>query len=177
MKFAITAACLGLFLGTVWATWPASDALPPPATVAAPVQQRPVAPDHAVPARQWMSNLPVAQGRGDSTPAWISMAGAREHGDNRTPPLQARAVADSAPSAAQLGDRAAYRAYEQDQHARVLAAFALAAEAELPRLRADVERGRAAGIAREDILKVEAKIRRLERTRRGIVENGVVPPD
>ena len=96
-------------------------------------------------------------------------------GNDRAPPLQEDTFRRTAPTAAQLADPAAYRAFEKNQHARVLAAFAAAAETELPKLKADVERARLAGIPPEQIAKVEKKIQRLEATRRAIAETGTVP--
>jgi hypothetical protein len=48
---------------------------------------------------------------------------------------------------------------------RVLGAFVGAAQTELPRLQADVERGRAAGVPAAQIAKLEEKIRRIEQQR------------
>lgn len=138
---------------------------PPPANIVLPV--------YAQGTGQWLGAVPGRQDGG--VPAATSMAAARVHGDPRSPPLQVRAVAEPGPSAAQLADPDAYRAYEQGQHARTLAAFAAATEAELPTLRADVARARAGGIAAADIAKVEEKILRLERLRRAIVEQRAVP--
>ncbi|MDM5182090.1 hypothetical protein PO883_33500, partial [Massilia sp. DJPM01] len=113
---------------------------------------------------EWLGEL----ARSAPVPAWDSMADARRHGDARMPPLAPSTRAGSGPSAALLADPQAYRAYEARQDARVLAAFASAAELEVPRLQADVERARAAGIPAAQIARVEAKIRRLEQLRREI---------
>jgi hypothetical protein len=96
------------------------------------------------------------------------MADARLHGDPRTPPLARTAAAGAGPSAAQLADPQAYRAYQAGQDARVMAAFASAAQLEVPRLQADVERARTSGIPEAQIARVEEKIRRLEQLRREI---------
>jgi hypothetical protein len=105
-----------------------------------------------------------------SSSAWLSMAEAREHGDARTPPLQ-RDEARTPPTAAELADPKAYQQYQQGQQLRVLGAFVGAAAAEVPRLQADVERGRAAGVPPEQIAKVEEKIRRIEQQRQTILRN------
>ncbi|SFM69882.1 hypothetical protein [Rugamonas rubra] len=103
--------------------------------------------------------------------AWLSMAEAREHGDSRTPPLQRDEAPAQRASAAQLADPQAYRQYEQGQKQRMLGAYVAAADSELPALRADVERARAAGLPAADIAKVEEKIRRIEEQRRIVVKD------
>lgn len=127
--------------------------------------------------RQWFEAVPERDAQLQRVPltpvdssgsAWLSMAEAREHGDPRTPPLQ-RDEARTPPTAAELADPKAYQQYQQGQQLRVLGAFADAAAAELPRLQADVERGRAAGVPAEQIAKVEEKIRRIEQQRRLIL--------
>ena len=97
-------------------------------------------------------------------PAAYSMAMARENGDARAPPLQRDAPSDAA-SAAELADPKAYQQYETRQTMKLYAGFVRAAEADLPRLRDDIERGRQAGIAPEEIAKVEEKVRRIEAMR------------
>jgi hypothetical protein len=106
-----------------------------------------------------------------SRPAWISMADARENGDPRTPPIQRDAETRDAPSAAELADPQAYQRYENSQHARLLGNFVAAAATELPRLQADLERGRAAGIPQEQLAKVEEKIARIQKLSADIVKN------
>ncbi len=177
MRFLIVVVSVTLVLGAAWMIGPGADRLPlpvlaPPSVAAAIAMQ-----GRGAPPAQWLAAVPGGQGRADPVPAWTSMAEARAHGDPRSPPLQRSAAADPAPGAAQLADPVAYHAYEQSQHARALAAFAVAADDELPRLRADVARARAAGIAPADIVKVEQKIRRLEQLRNAIVEQGAVPVD
>ncbi len=101
-----------------------------------------------------------------SAPAWLSMAEARVHGDPRSPPVVHDApAAEPPPTAAQLADPQAYRQFEQGRHARLLASFADAARDEVPRLRADVERGRSAGVPESELAKMEEKIRRIEAMR------------
>lgn len=159
-----------------WLAWPhAEPRRAPRATqtaVGAPIAARATASESSMP---WLA--PVAATRQGEAPAWVSMAEARVHGDERAPPIQAQRAPDPGPTAAQLADPAAYRAYEKDQHARTLAAFAVAAETQVRSLRADVDRARLAGIAPGEIAKVEKKIQRLEKLRRGIVEHGEVGPD
>lgn len=129
--------------------------------------------------RRWFEAMPERDARLQRVPltpvdssgsAWLSMADAREHGDARTPPLQ-RDEARTPPTAAELADPQAYQQYQQGQQLRVLGAFAGAAAAELPRLQADLERGRAAGLPTEQIAKVEEKIRRIEQQRRRILRD------
>jgi len=134
--------------------------------------------------RQWLGALPesaesqqaelprVALPPVDSSaPAWISMADARENGDARTPPIQRDAETRNAPTAAELADPQAYQQYENNQHARLLGNFVAAAATELPKLQADLERGRAAGIPQEQLAKVEEKIARIQKLSADIVKN------
>ena len=144
---------------------------PPPApAIAVPARASPAPAQPAAAAgRQWMDALPDT-----ARPAWQSMADARLHGDERTPPLQSQVTPEPGPTPAQLADPAAYRNFEQGRDAKVMRAYAAAVESEVPRLRADVERARAAGIAPQEIAKVEAKIARLEKLRKSITETGTV---
>lgn len=176
MKTQFAALALVLLVGAVWMGRPDTSVRPMP-LAAPPPPPRAIRPVETPRAAQWLAAVPGGHGAGAAVPASASMALARVQGDSRTPPLHIAAVAEPGPSAAQLADPDAYRAYEQGQHARTLAAFAAAAQAELPVLRADVERARASGIAPADIAKVEEKIRRLERMRRAILEQGGVPAD
>ena len=98
-------------------------------------------------------------------PAWLSMADARANGDPRTPPLQRDEAPRAAPDAALLADPTAYAAYQRSQHQQLLGAYASAAGDELPRLRADAERGRAAGVPAAEMAKLEEKIRLIEQQR------------
>lgn len=125
---------------------------------------------HAVPEHETeLQRVPLTP-VDSSRSAWLSMAETREHGDARTPPLE-RDEARTPPTAAELADPKAYQQYQQGQQVRVLGAFVGAAAAELPRLQADVERGRAAGVPAEQIAKVEEKIRRIEQQRQAILRN------
>ncbi|NHZ61241.1 hypothetical protein [Massilia genomosp. 1] len=146
---------------------------PEPSAAAPPAGAPAVSPVAAEPARSaeaagpgWFGEVP----RAAPLTAADSMADARLHGDARTPPLAPRAAAEAGPGSAELADRHAYRAYEARQEARVMAAFASAAQREVPRLQADVERARASGIPAAQIARVEDKIRRLEQLRREIAD-------
>jgi hypothetical protein len=175
MKTQLAALGLALLLGAVWMGRPDTSSRPMPLAAPPPPAARVVRPVDTPRAGQWLAAVPNGPGADAAIPAATSMALARVQGDPRTPPLHVSAVAEAGPSAAQLADRDAYRAYEQGQQARTLAAFAAATEAELPFLRADVERARASGIPPAEIAKVEEKIRELERMRRAIVEDGALP--
>ncbi|HEY0062726.1 MAG TPA: hypothetical protein VGC21_11435 [Telluria sp.] len=166
----LAASCLFLLVAACWL----ADRSAAPAAPVASAAPRPTAvePAAAPAARlQWMAAMPEEQA---ATPAWQSMAAARQHGDERAPPIAAPAPPVAGPTPAQLADPAAYQRYEQGQNARVLANYAAAVGEELPRLRADVERARAMGIPAQDIAKVEAKIFRLEKLKKSIVETGAV---
>lgn len=97
--------------------------------------------------------------------AALSMSEARVNGDSRTPPIQRDAAPTEQPTAAELADPAAYQQFEARQNMRLRAAFTQAAATEVPRLRDDLERGRAAGIPADQLAKVEEKVRRIEEMR------------
>lgn len=172
MKRLTVLAGLACVAALAWYAWPAPGG--PAPLPAGPAAAPPLAPAPAADGgMQWMQALadqpPPEPERvplpplDSSTPAWLSMAEAREHGDPRTPPVVHDEPSTQArPTAEQLADPQAYRRFEQGQHARLLASFADAAKEEVPRLRADVERGRAAGVPEGELAKMEEKIRRIE---------------
>lgn len=98
-----------------------------------------------------------------STPAWLALAQSREQGDPRTPPVQHDDPAQQQQATPeQLADPKAYHEFERGQHQRLVANFSQAVETEVPRLRADIDRARAAGIPDEELAKMEEKIHRLQ---------------
>lgn len=97
-------------------------------------------------------------------PAWLSLAQARESGDDRTPPIQHDVPAEH-PDASVLADPEAYAAHQLAQKERLAAAYAQAAAPELARLQADLEQGREAGVPPAELAKVAEKIRRIEQQR------------
>ncbi|MDQ1920073.1 hypothetical protein [Massilia pseudoviolaceinigra] len=179
MKAGALVAALVVAAGASWL------ARPHAAAPAAPLADRagvpPVAaPPQAARAAQaagagWFGEVARAAPVPAPVPAAESMADARRHGDTRTPPLAPPTAAGAGPTAAQLADPRAYQAYQAGQDARIMAAFANAAQLEVPRLRADVERARAAGLPAAQIAGVEAKIRRLEQLRHEIVNPAQLP--
>lgn len=101
--------------------------------------------------------LPIKQ----DVPAAQSMAMSR-NGDERTPPIVRNEYKGEQPSAAELADPKLYAQYETRQNLQVYASFIQATNQEIPRLKADIERGRAMGIPAEKIAKAEDKVRRME---------------
>jgi hypothetical protein len=97
-------------------------------------------------------------------PAAVSMAQAREHGDDRAPPIDATAPDQAAPSPTpwELADEQRYLAFEQREQQRVRAAYLKAAGETLPQWRAAIEEARARGMAADDIAQAEEKVKRLE---------------
>lgn len=175
---AIAAAALAAL--ACWRLWPAADDAAQRGAAAGPAAA-PQGAAGAGPSKPWPGSLPAAPAAGEvqrvpllpvdgRQSAWLSMADARANGDARTPPLQRDAEPRSAPDAAQLADPQAYAAYQRGQHQQLLAAYAGAADAELPKLRADVERGRAAGVPAAELAKVEEKIRRIELQRKAALD-------
>lgn len=173
MKWFTVIAGLACVASLAWHEWPAQGG-PVPLPSSAAATPPPVAPAPAADGGpQWMQALadqpPPEPERvplppvDSSPPAWLSMADAREHGDPRTPPVVRDGPSTQAqPTAEQLADPQAYRRFEQGRHARLLASFADAAKDEVPRLRADMERGRAAGVPEGELAKMAEKIRRIE---------------
>lgn len=101
--------------------------------------------------------LPITQ----NVSAAQSMAQSR-YGDERTPPIVRSKEVAELPSAEELADPKEYAKYEARQNLRVYASFIAASKQEVPRLLADIERGKAMGIEAEKIAKVEDKVRRLQ---------------
>ncbi|MGH8083431.1 MAG: hypothetical protein ACREP7_22835 [Lysobacter sp.] len=99
-----------------------------------------------------------------SPPAWQTMAAAREHGDDRAPPIE-RPGAESQVAAAtawELSDPARYREYELRGQRQVRDEYLIAAEQELPKWKALLRQARANGAPPAAIAEAEEKIRRLE---------------
>lgn len=162
-----------------WTLWQGEDGLlMPGGTLAGLPSSAPAPAQQAVAQGARASSWPALPGElaaaptEKPAPGWASLAEGRVHGDSRSPPLQRQGIAVTGPTPAQLADPAAYRSYEQGQHARTLAAFAAAAQTQAALLRADVAQARASGIAPEEIRKVERKIERLDEQRRAIAEQG-----
>ncbi|WP_256079560.1 hypothetical protein [Massilia sp. YIM B04103] len=182
MKAPYAIAVLAAASLATWMLWPESERATSAAASAAPqtVIARQPAGSGATQGNQWFGAMPQGEKKelkrvplapvDSSGSAWLSMAQAREHGDARTPPIVRDTEAQAAPDANQVADHKAYRKFEGSQHARLLASYAAAAETELPRLRADVERARAAGIPEQEIAKVLEKIRLIEQTRKDIAK-------
>ncbi len=113
----------------------------------------------ASPAEPVLKRVPI-EAVSEQKSAAQSLAETR-YGDPRTPPIQ-RSEATEQPNAAELADPKLYQQYETRQNMKLYAAFVEAAKTEVPRLRADIERGRAVGIPPEKIALVEEKARRIE---------------
>ena len=136
-----------------------APAPPAPAATSAPAK----APMTAVSEGDGLRRVPIPPVDARA-PAWISMAQARQSGDDRSPPIQSSAAAEH-PDASLLADHNAYAAYQQAQKQRLAAAYVQAAAPELSNLQADLERGREAGIPPEQLARVAEKIRRIEQQR------------
>lgn len=139
---------------------PPAPAAPPPAPTPGPASASAIA---AASEGDGMRRVPIPAVE-TRAPAWISMAQAREAGDDRAPPIQPGIPAEH-PDAATLADHNAYAAYQLAQKQRLAAAYAKAAAPELSKLQADLERGREAGIPPEQLAHVAEKIRRIEQQR------------
>ncbi|NHZ98166.1 hypothetical protein [Massilia sp. CCM 8734] len=156
--------------GALWLGWPQAQDAPAPvpasasATPGAPAAGRPWL-DAWPPARQAMpaDNAPLA--------AAHSLAQTRQHGDPEAPPIAQESAAPARPTAAELADPQAYQAFEARQNAQVLAAYIKAVDDELPRLRDDIARGRAMGIAADKVARAEEKARGLESMRAQLIKD------
>ena len=178
MKPAVIAGAVCLLVAGFWLAWRGDAASPPPRADAG--QGAAPAGDGAARGAQWPPATPEPAARelkfvpltpvDSSASAWMSMAAARENGDPRTPPIERDAEPRSAPTPAQLADPQAYQQYGEAQHTRLLGAYVAAAATELPRLQADLERGRQAGVPAGQLAKVEEKIARIQRQSDEIVK-------
>ena len=107
---------------------------------------------------------PAASATPQPQPAWQTMAQAREHGDDRAPPIE-RPLPESqapAPSAWDLSTPARYREYELRGQQRLRAEYLMAVEEELPKWKALLAQARATGAPPAAIAEAEEKIRHLE---------------
>jgi len=136
----------------------------PPARAPAPPPVAPPAPAAAASDGDGLRRVPIPPVDARA-PAWISMAQSRQSGDERAPPIERSAPAEH-PDAALLADHDAYAAYQRAQNQRLAAGYVQAATPELSNLRADMERGREAGIPPEQLAHVAEKIRRIELQRK-----------
>lgn len=100
--------------------------------------------------------------------AVTSLADARERGDERAPPIVRSSDGEQA-TPAELADPQAYGRYEARQHLRLLSAYVREADQAVPKLRADIERGRAAGIPPQQIAQAEEKARRIAALRAALL--------
>lgn len=143
------------------------DAPAPSAAVVMPglrsgTQLPPAAAPAATPAQAADTPLPPLPDTGAD--AAVTMREAHEHGDPMAPPV-VREAPREAPTAAELADPQAYQRYEQRQNARLYHQYIRAADAEIPRLQADIERARRAGLPPEQIAEGEEKLRRIQAMR------------
>ncbi|MET3132191.1 hypothetical protein AAKU55_002461 [Oxalobacteraceae bacterium GrIS 1.11] len=170
MRWGALALATALAGGLVWSNWPAAQEAAGAAHGAASAPARTA---RAAPLADWppkpldpeldLKRVPLTPLE-PAVPAAYSLAQAREHGDARTPPLVHEAP-PAPPSAAELDDPKAYQQYEARQNMKLYAGYVRAADADLPRLRDDIERGRQAGISQEQIAKAEQKLRGIEAMR------------
>ena len=87
-----------------------------------------------------------------------------EHGDERAPPIERPLPESQAPGASawELSDPVRYREYELRGQRRLRQEYLAAAEQELPKWKALLERARADGAPPSAIAEAQDKIRRLE---------------
>lgn len=105
--------------------------------------------------------LPMPESTVDAA---TSMAAAMERGDPQAPPV-VRDVPREKATAAELADPEAYQRYEARQNQRLYKQFVTAADSEIPRLQADIERARKAGLPAAQIAEGEEKLRRIQAMR------------
>ena len=179
MKWRMAGAALlvATALGAAWWLWaPGASAKRVPTSEAAAsiesTQAEPVG--FASSAPESVGERPAAsEFEPTSLPASQTMAVAREHGDDRAPPIE-RPLPESqapAPTAWDLSDPARYREYELRGQRRLRAEYLMAAEQELPRWKAMLAQARATGAPPAAIAEAEEKIRRLE-ARQVMLRNG-----
>jgi hypothetical protein len=111
-----------------------------------------------------LEEAPAASIPPPPAPAWQTMAEAREHGDDRAPPIE-RPLPESqalGATAWELSDPARYREYELRGQRRLRDEYLMAAEQELPKWKALLARARANGAPPAAIEEAQDKIRHLE---------------
>lgn len=153
---------LAALAAALWVAWPENtNTAPAAAAIAAPAL-----------AHRAQSAMPFVAAPKSAPPpptAAASMAATRQHGDPQAPPIVHEPVAREAPGARELADPRAYEAYEARETQRSYAAYIRAVDEELPRLRADIARGRAMGLEAHKIAMAEDKARRLGLMREQLV--------
>ena len=164
------AAIAAIAAGAIWLMWPASEIDQKAAITGqrAPVLTAPASqPPMQAGSIKFFAALPPSP---PQLSAADSMAATRQHGDSQAPPIGSADAVRDLPTAAELADPKAYQAYEARQTKRVYASYVKAVDTELPILRGDIARGRALGIAPEEIAKAEDKARRLEQMRAQLLQ-------
>lgn len=127
-----------------------------------PGQQLP--PGDVAPAPLAGTDVPLPELPAASVDAAESMREAMEKGDPLAPPVVRDAPREQ-PTAAELADPRAYQEYEARQSQRLYNQYVRSANSEIPRLQADIERARAAGLPPEQIAEGEEKLRRIQAMR------------
>lgn len=165
MKLALSVLAVGT-LAAAWLALPEKQepatASATPATATAPGPARAPAPQAGMAFFAPVASAPA--------PAATSLAATRQHGDPQAPPMAREPVARTPPTAQELADPKAYEAYEAREAQRTYAAYIHAVDEELPRLRANIARGRAMGIGADKIAMAEDKARRLAMMRTQLVQ-------
>ncbi len=98
-------------------------------------------------------------------PAAQSMALAREQGDPRSPPIKRRADTAEPPKAADLESGDAFNAYEQRMSMKTYQNFIQAADAEIPKIQAQIQQGQSMGISPDRLAVGQEKLQRLQNMR------------
>lgn len=156
MNHTVKAAVVVAMAAATWLAWPSPETPVPVAGTGAPPTRAVAAP--APVGTPFFAPVPSSQ---PPISAAQSLAQSRLHGDPEAPPIANPPVTREPPSAQELADPKAYEAYEARQTQRTYAAYIRAVDEELPRLRADIERSKAMGIASNKIAMAEDKARRL----------------
>lgn len=154
-----------------------AEAAAPVASSQRPAEALPLstAPDAVATPELTGNDSPLPELPESTVDAAVSMQQALAKGDPSAPPVQREAPRE-APSAAELADPKAYQAYEARQNQRLYNQYLKAADSEIPRLQADIERARAAGLSPEQIAEGEEKLRRIQAMRDQLqAEKGATP--
>jgi len=111
------------------------------------------------------ASVPVPAVIDQSAPAEVSMAKAREQGDDRAPPINRVPETDQPPTAAEQADPLLYAKYEKRQSSRAYASYVQAADAAIPEQQQELEQAKAQGITPEQLATGEEKIRLMQQMR------------
>ncbi|MFN3587379.1 MAG: hypothetical protein ACK4UT_07735 [Moraxellaceae bacterium] len=123
----------------------------------------------ALPSRDDVPLLPEPA-EAPAVDAVTALREARLHGDPRAPAIE-RSPAPEPATPEELADPEAYQRYEARQNMKLYRDYVKAADAELPKLRAQIQAARERGLSAEELQVGEEKLRRIEAMRNQLLSD------